>query len=77
MSDNGEILFANRASGLSEIQVGQLFDRFYTVEAARKSTGLGLAITRTLVERMKGTVSAEYDKGRLRICVCFPDIPKK
>ena len=40
LSENGKITFSNRASGLDEIQVGRLFDRFYTVESARKSTGL-------------------------------------
>ena len=49
LSENGEIAFSNMASGLDEIQVGRLFDRFYTVEAARKSTGLGLTISKTLV----------------------------
>ena len=54
-SDAKEVTFSNMASGLDEIQVGRLFDRFYTVEAARKSTGLGLAISKTLVEEMKSS----------------------
>ncbi len=66
--------FSNMASGLDEIQVGRLFDRFYTVETARKSTGLGLAISKTLVEQMNGTISAAYENGRLRICIFFSDI---
>lgn len=70
----GEIIFSNTASGLTEVQVGKLFDRFYTVETARKSTGLGLAITRTLVEQMKGTIYANYKNSILSICILFPDI---
>ncbi len=68
----GEITFSNQASGLDQVQVGRLFDRFYTVEAARKSTGLGLSITRSLVEQMNGNISARYEEGRLSICICFP-----
>ncbi|MBD5493461.1 MAG: HAMP domain-containing histidine kinase [Lachnospiraceae bacterium] len=65
--ETGEIIFSNTASGLSGVQVAQLFDRFYTVESARNSTGLGLAIARTLVEQMNGTISAEYENNRLSI----------
>lgn len=73
LSETGEITFANTASGLNEVQVGKLFDRFYTVEAARKSTGLGLAIARTLIEQMNGSISAKYENNRLSICIFFPD----
>lgn len=73
LSETGEITFTNTASGLDGIQVGKLFDRFYTVEAGRKSTGLGLAITRALVEQMGGTISATYENNRLSICIQFPD----
>lgn len=55
------------------MQVGKLFDRFFSVEAARNSTGLGLAIAKTLAEQMKGSVSARYEKGKLSICVLFPE----
>jgi hypothetical protein len=74
LSETGEITFRNRAPGLNEVQVGKLFDRFYTVEAARKSTGLGLAIARTLVEQMNGTINATYKNDRLSICILFSNI---
>ncbi len=71
--ENGEILFVNTASALNEIEVGKLFDRFYTVENARKSTGLGLSIAKTLVLEMNGTISAFYEKNKLYIRLFFPD----
>ena len=73
LSENGEMDFVNQASGLDEVQVGKLFDRFYTVEAARKSTGLGLSIAKTLVEQMGGSITAQYEKERLKIRVYFPE----
>ncbi len=73
LTEAGEIIFSNAANDLSEIQVGRLFDRFYTVEAARKSTGLGLAIARTLIERMGGSITAEYENNRLSISIIFPE----
>lgn len=72
LQNTGTIVFTNTASGLNEIQVGKLFDRFFTVEAARKSTGLGLAIAKNLVEQMNGTISAKYENNRLSIRVFFP-----
>lgn len=71
LSETGEICFTNTAQGLDEIQVGKLFDRFYTVEAARKSTGLGLAIAKTLVEQMGGSIAANYEEGKLQIRMHF------
>lgn len=71
--ESGEMIFANTAPALDEVQVGRLFDRFYTVEAARRSTGLGLFIARTLTEQMGGTVQAKYDNQKLSIRIHFPD----
>ena len=51
--------------------LSRLFDRFFTVESARKSTGLGLAIARSLVEQMGGSISAEYTDDRLHIWIFF------
>lgn len=77
LEPTGEIIFANTAEGLDEVQAGRLFDRFYTVETARRSTGLGLAIARNLVEQMGGTITSEYEDGRLSIRLLFSDGPGK
>lgn len=74
LTDVGKITFSNTASGLSEVDVKRLFDRFYTVENARKSTGLGLSISRILIEQMKGTISAQYENEKLSICIQLPDV---
>lgn len=73
LTETGTVIFANMAAGLDEVQVGKLFDRFYTVEVARKSTGLGLAIARTLLGQMGGTISAQYEHGRLCISIQLPN----
>lgn len=73
LTDTGEIIFANSAKALSSVQVERLFDRFYTVETARNSTGLGLSIARTLVEQMGGSISAEYKEKKLYIKLIFPE----
>lgn len=72
LRDNGDIIFINTAADLDKVQVGKLFSRFFTVEAARNSTGLGLSISKTLVEQMKGNITAQYLNKKLSICIRFP-----
>lgn len=67
LTETGEILFQNRASGLSQVEADRLFDRFYTVENAKGSTGLGLSIAKQLTEKMGGSIRAEWKKGNLSI----------
>ena len=71
LHDDGEIIFSNTASRLNEVQVGKLFDRFFTVEAARNSNGLGLSIAKTLVEQMGGFILAELENKKLNIRIQF------
>lgn len=62
-------VFSNEALSLKEEDVKHLFDRFFTGDRARsdKSTGLGLAITKQLVEQMGHKISAKLENGRLSI----------
>lgn len=72
LSEDGEIAFSNHAAALSEVQVGKMFERFYTVENAEHATGLGLSIARLLIEQMGGSIKAQYESGVLTIRIVFP-----
>lgn len=72
LAPDGEVTFSNRASALSRVEAARLFDRFYTVDSARGSTGLGLSIAKLLIEKLHGTISADYENETLRICIAFP-----
>lgn len=65
--ENGKIIFTNNASSLDAIQVKKIFNRYYTVENAEKSTGLGLSIAKQLIELHNGKISATYIKKNLII----------
>lgn len=69
LSEEGTITFSNTAKCLDSVQVERIFDRFYTVEAAIDSTGLGLSIVKTLVEQSGAKITAEYLKNKLIITV--------
>ena len=67
--------FKNPISDSNEINIDNLFDKFYVAEKSRgKSTGLGLSISRILIEQMNGTISAQYENGKLRICIRLPEV---
>ena len=72
LSAQGEVIFSNHASQLDEVRVGRLFDRFYTVEASGRSTGLGLSIARALTEQMGGSINAAYEAGKLIVRIALP-----
>ena len=61
--------FINKATRLTEENVDKLFDRFYTVDNSRsdKNTGLGLYITRIIVEKLGHSISSKIDNGYLII----------
>lgn len=73
MTPDGVITFANSAPDLNPVLVQRLFDRFFTVETARHSTGLGLSIAKLLTQQMEGSLEAKYQEGQLVITLSFPD----
>lgn len=63
--------FTNDTSNLKEEDTLRIFERFFTADRTRsnKSTGLGLAITKELVEQMGHTIYAELSDGKLNIII--------
>lgn len=72
LDEEGTIIFSNKASGLTPTEVGKLFNRFYTVESAHHSTGLGLSIAKLLSEKNGGIIEALLIEGSLVIRISFP-----
>lgn len=69
MDKSGLISFTNTASQLTEVDAERLFDRFYTVNNARTSTGLGLSIAKTLAGKAGAEISARLEGDKLTIYV--------
>ena len=69
--ENNNIIFTieNPMSDSSEIDCNRLFDRFYTGDKSRhnRSTGLGLAVVKTLVAILGGNIVAKVHANSLII----------
>lgn len=71
LDKEGKITFANKATSLDATTVQKIFDRYFTVENAKKSTGLGLSIAKQLVELNGGNISAKFINQYLIIQIEF------
>lgn len=71
LNEKGIITFSNKAISLDATTVQKIFDRYFTVENAKKSTGLGLSISKQLVELNGGKIFGTYVNNYLRIQIEF------
>lgn len=66
--DNVEITVTDSGIGISEEELPKLFDRFYQVDSSQtreyEGSGLGLALTKELVELHRGTIKAKSELGK-------------
>lgn len=65
--------FANNAPNLRADDIKHIFDRFFTLDITRsdKNTGLGLSITKALVEKLGYRIEAMFNDGVLTIKIIW------
>lgn len=65
--------FINKATDLTQENVDKLFERFYTVDKSRsdRNTGLGLYITKVLVEKLGYNINANLRDNNLIISIAW------
>ena len=69
MYNNGTIEFSNKTDKLDKVSVKKIFNRYYTVQNAKKSNGIGLSIAKQLVDLSGGKIEAIYRNNYLIIKV--------
>ncbi len=65
------LIFKNSMENVENIDANRLFERFYTADLSRsgKTTGLGLAICKELVEKLDGKITAKIEENSLVISI--------
>lgn len=68
-SDKIVLAVSNEAHNLNEPDIARLFDRFYTANPSRsdRRSGLGLSIAHSLMLKMEGRLTAEFNDGYLEM----------
>ena len=59
-----EIAFTDTGCGISEENIVKVFDPFFSTKKKEGSAGLGLAITKEIVEKHKGSISIKSKPGQ-------------
>lgn len=69
------IEIGDNGGGIADEEIPNLFTRFYKAEnSSPNSTGIGLAITKAVVEKHHGIISAENKNDGLCFTICLPHI---
>lgn len=59
-----EIMISDNGTGINAETQKHIFEPFFTTKEAGKGTGLGLYISRNLLDEIGGTISLESEVGR-------------
>lgn len=73
------LIVENPGDDIAPEHLPRLFDRFYRVDPSRQKAsegaGLGLAITKSIVEAHQGSIEAASERGVIRFTLTFPAMP--
>jgi signal transduction histidine kinase len=58
------ITVQDTGTGIDPAIIGKIFDPFFTTKEVDEGTGLGLAVTYSLVEQMDGTIDVQTEPGK-------------
>ena len=58
-----EVEIKDNGDGLEEEYIGKIFDRFYRGNTTLRGYGIGLNLSKTIIENHKGEIDARSDRG--------------
>ena len=73
MGEQLEIRISDSGKGIPKEIMNNIFEPFFSTKSPGEGTGLGLFVTRGIIEKLGGTIKAESTIGQgTRFCVRLP-----
>ena len=70
-----QIEFVDTGSGIAEEKIHKVFDPFFSTKSRSGSTGLGLSVTRGIIEKLNGSIDINSEIGKgTRVAILLPYI---
>lgn len=73
--DKIKIALSDNGSGIAEDVVPKIFDPFYTTKSVGHGTGMGLDISKKIIEQHGGTISVSSKPGHTTFTILIPENP--
>jgi len=67
-----QVIFHDTGPGIPEQHRGRIFDPFFTTKDSGEGTGMGLAVSQTIIQSRDGETTVESGPGGTRFFVSLP-----
>ena len=71
MDEKGNTVFSNLAPNMDSVEANKLLDRYYTISDAKASSGIGLSISKEILQEMGGELKVKLENNRLYISITY------
>lgn len=71
MDEKGNTIFSNLAPNVDSVEANRLLDRYYTISDAKASSGIGLSISKEILQEMGGELKVKLENNRLYISITY------
>lgn len=70
--ENAIVEITDNGHGIPEEVLNQIFDPFFTTKGVGEGTGLGLEVSRRIIDKHQGTIEVSSEPGKTTFSVCLP-----
>ena len=71
MDEKGNTIFSNLSPNMDSVEANKLLDRYYTISDAKASSGIGLSISKEMLQEMGGELKVKLENNRLYISITY------